>query len=149
MRRLAVILLIAALALLGLASQASATVITNNTVKLGLNPAGDLNDLAANIGLTYVPTGNDGTRQGQPAEGWGAGAGGVTVFQGRANEDLGGGTGFTQGSFSATASTATSVVDILRGGLPALRLTQDFHPSPTTENLYEITTTSRTSAAAR
>ena len=78
---------------------------------------------------------------GQPAEGWGAGAGGSTVFQARANEDLDGGTGLTQVSFSATASTARSVVDILREASPALRLTQDFHPSPTTENLYEITTT--------
>ena len=49
--------------------------------------------------------------------------------------------GSAQGTFTSTAATAVSVVDILRAETPALRLTQDFHPSPTTPNLYEITAT--------
>ena len=144
MRRIAVILLVGSLALLGLASQASAVTITNGTVTLGINPQGDLNSTAASggplIGVTYVPTGNDGTRAGNPWEGWGAGAGGPTLFEGHANEQLGP-SNYTQRGFTPTASEAVSVVDVLRDGTPALRVTQDFHPAPTTPNLYEITTT--------
>src|SRR4051795_11561899 len=43
-------------ALLPLAPSASAVTISNGTVELGLNPGGDLNDQAADVGLTYVPT---------------------------------------------------------------------------------------------
>ena len=43
MRRTAVIFLVGLLALLGLAAQASAAVITNGTVTLGVNESGDLN----------------------------------------------------------------------------------------------------------
>jgi hypothetical protein len=143
-RRAAVLLaaMVATIALLGLASQASATTITNGTVTLGVNPQGDLNssDSAGFFGVTYNATGNDGTRAGCPCEGWGAGAGGPTEFQARANENAGN-DGYTPVSFTSTATSAVSVVDILRGGVAALRLTQDFHPSPTTPNLYEITTT--------
>ncbi len=57
--------------------------------------------------------------------------------------------GTVQGRSRARRTRAVSIVDILRGETPALRLTQDFHPSPTTPNLYEITTTLRTSAAGR
>src|SRR4051794_3154364 len=143
MRRLTAIVLTGILALLGLASYASAAVITNGTVTLGVNESGDLNatDTSGNlVGVTYVPTGNDGTRAGNPWEGWGAGANGPTQFEGHANEQLGQ-VNYTQGAFEPTASTAVSVVDILRDRVPALRLTQDFHPAPTTPYLYEITTT--------
>ena len=75
MRRVAAI---AVVALLGLASQASAATITNGTVSLGVNPSGALNDQAAGLGLTFNATGNDGTIPGCPCEGWGAGAGGAT-----------------------------------------------------------------------
>jgi len=132
--------LLSVTALLGLAAQASAATITNGTVTLGVNPQGDLNDQSAGLGLTYNATGNDGTFPGCPCEGWGAGAGGPTPFQARANQSSGN-DGYEQGPFTTTSSTAVSVVDILRGETPALRLTQDFHPSPTTPNLYEITTT--------
>ena len=43
----------------------------------------------------------------------------------------------TVDSFDATATTATSVVDIG----DELRVTHDFHPSPSTPNLYEIDVT--------
>jgi Bacterial Ig-like domain (group 1) len=140
------IVLIALAALLGLASHASAAVITNGTVTLGVNPSGDLNATdpvsGAVIGVTYNATGNDGTRGGCLCEGWGAGAGATSPsqFEGRANEELDH-AGTVQGPFTSTADSAVSTVDILRGDTPALRLTQDYHPSPTTPNLYEITTT--------
>ena len=140
MRRLAAIVLVGLLALLGLAAQASAATITNGTVTLGVNPQGDLNDATANQGLTFNATGFDGTRAGCACEGWGAGAGGPTAFQGRANESAGN-DGYRQVSFTFSGTSAVSVVDVLRADVPALRLTQDFHPSPTTPNLYEITTT--------
>src|SRR4051812_41257984 len=139
MRRLALLAVTAAV-LLALASPASAVTISNGTVELGVNPGGDLNDQRAQIGLTYVPTGNDSTIASFPAEGWGAGAG-PDRFEGQANEWDEVGSVFTPVSFTSDATSARSVVDILDGDTPALRLTQDFHPSPTTPNLYEITTT--------
>src|SRR3954454_8468621 len=124
------------------AGPALATTITNGTVTLGVNPQGDLNssDDLGYFGVAYNATGNDGTRAGCQCEGWGAGAGGPTQFSGRANEAAGN-SGYTPVSFTSTASSAVSVVDILNGQTPALRLTQNFHPSPTSPNLYEITTT--------
>jgi hypothetical protein len=143
MRRIALLVCGLALAVLPAATAGAAT-ISNGTVSLGVNPEGDLNatDPASGqlIGVTYNPTGNDGTRQGLPAEGWGAGAAGPGQFEGRANR-YAGTEGFRQVSFTSNASSAVSIVDVLDGETAVLRLRQDFHPSPTTPNLYEITTT--------
>jgi hypothetical protein len=121
--------------------------ISNGTVKLGVNDHGELNfrDPATGEfrGVTYVPTDHDGTRGGCPCEGWGAGAGGPIQFQGRANQSLGGASGLMPVSFESTASTATSVADVLRLESPALRVTHQFKPSPQTANLYEIEITLR------
>ena len=145
MRRL---VLLSVTAVLGLISPASAAIISNGTVKLGVNPQGDLNAPEASsglvIGVTYVPTGNDGTRSGCLCEGWGAGgvAPGPVTFQARANEAEGS-SGYRAVSFTSSATSAVSVVDILNtdAATPMLRLRQDYHPSPSTPNLYEITTT--------
>jgi hypothetical protein len=140
MRRIAT--LICGLACIALPATAGAATISNGTVSLGVNASGDLNDDATGVGVQYVPTGNDGTFPGCPCEGWGAGAGGATQFQGRANENLGGAdANLRPVSFTTSATTAVSTVDVLRGGTPALRVRQDYHPSPTTPNLYEITIT--------
>jgi type IV pilus assembly protein PilY1 len=142
MRRIALTFAMAAMAVFGVTAAASAATITNGTVTLGVNAAGDLNDVAAGIGLTYNATKNDGTIYGCWCEGWGAGAGDPGArFQGRANEDWGGIENATPVSFTTTATDAFSVVDILNGETPGLRLTQDFHPAPTSPFLYEITTT--------
>src|SRR3954453_1371482 len=128
MRRIARLSLIAAALLLTVASNAAATTITNGTVKLGINPQGDLNarDDAGTgpFGVTYVPTGNDGTRQGCLCEGWGAGAGGPVAFSARANQARAN-VGYQQVSFTRTESSAVSVVDITSGAVPTptLRLT--------------------------
>jgi hypothetical protein len=141
MRRLTAIVLVGLLTLLGLASSVSAVTITNDTVTLGVNPQGDLNDVGAVLGLTYNDTGNDGSIEGSPAEGWGTGADGPLRFQGRANEQAGNDGYAVPVTFTSNATDAVSVVDILRDGVAALRLTQDFHPAPATPHLYEITTT--------
>jgi Bacterial Ig-like domain (group 1) len=120
--------------------------ITNGVVKLGVNDLGQLNfsdpDTGEFTGVTYVPTGNDGTRAGCPCEGWGAGAGdgsGNPVFQGRAN-NFSGIDGVSLVSFTSNPAMteATSIVDVLNGATPALRVTHHFFPSPTTPNLYQI-----------
>jgi hypothetical protein len=134
-------------ALLAFAAPASAAVISNGTIKLGVNPQGDLNApdpvSGQEIGVTYIPTGFDGTRSGCPCEGWGAGGvAGTDTFEGHANEAEGQ-FGYKAVSFTSSATSAVSVVDILAsdGTTPMLRLRQDYHPSPNTPNLYEITTT--------
>src|SRR5829696_4415697 len=141
--RARLLVLLAAICLFGLASPAGAVTITNGKVTLGVNATGDLNDTGAGVGVTFNATGNDGTVSGCPFEGWGAGAAGPARFEGRANENLGGATSnVVPVSFVSNATSAVSVVDILGPtGVPTLRLTQDFHPSPTTDSLYEITTT--------
>ena len=126
---------VVSLALTAAPAAFAAAVIDNGTVRLGVNDEGQLN--FSNTGVQYIPTGNDGTRGGCPCEGWGAGAGGPTQFQGRANENRGV-TDVSPVSFTSTGSTATSVVDVLRGGTPALRVTHEFKPSTTTPNLYDV-----------
>ena len=96
----------------------------------------------AHSASTYNATGNDGTFPGCPCEGWGAGADGPTALPGHAPIEDAGNDGYRAGHvhvhrLEAPSRSSTSS----RGDTPALRLTQDFHPSPTTPNLYEITTT--------
>src|SRR5690349_13387039 len=109
-RPLTVALALAATLLL--AGPASAATIDNGTVSLGVNPSGDLNDAATGVGLKYDATGNDGTFPGCPCEGWGAGAGGPTQFEGRANEQLSGESGLRDVSFVTSATSAVSTVDV-------------------------------------
>jgi hypothetical protein len=136
MRRIAA--LVCGLACFALPATAGAVTISNGTVSLGVNPEGDLNATdpasGALIGVTYDPTGNDGTRQGVPAEGWGAGASGPSAFVATANKSTST-SGFRQVTFTNNASSADSTVDILNGVTPTLRLRQEFHPSPTLTNL--------------
>jgi hypothetical protein len=135
---LAVLLSLSALGAVAPAALAG-EVISNGTVALGVNDHAQLNFSGTRfVGVTYEPTGNDGTRAGCECEGWGAGAGGPTQFQGRANQALGGPSNLQLVSFASTPTTATSVVDVLRGGSPALRVTHAFVPSPQTPNLYQI-----------
>ncbi|HET6830811.1 MAG TPA: Ig-like domain-containing protein [Solirubrobacterales bacterium] len=135
---------IAALALLGLTAEAAfgGAVISNGTVALGVNDAGQLNfaDETRFVGVTYEATGNDGTRAGCQCEGWGAGvADPAGDFSGSANNDwtLPEGENLDAVSFTSDASTATSVVTID----DKLRVTHAFAPSPATPNLYEIEVT--------
>src|SRR5262249_2407941 len=69
-------------------------------------------------------------------EGWGAAdaTSGVTGF---ANVSTDGVVGMKRVSFTHTASTAVSVVNIQ----DTLEVTQDYHPAPQTPNLYQVTAT--------
>jgi len=119
--------------------------ISNGTVMLGVWNTGELNvpaDLpqtgdigTTSVGLRYVPTGYESTADGCLCEGWGA-ADATSGLTGYANQASGSSGNLTVESFTATASSAVSTVNI--DG--KLRVTHDYHPSAT-PNLYEVTVT--------
>jgi hypothetical protein len=85
------------------------------------------------VGLRYLPTGAEATAPGCLCEGWGA-ADATSGTSGFANVSSDGGVnGMTLESFTHTASTALSTVNIG----DTLRVTHDFHPS-VSANLYEV-----------
>ena len=89
------------------------------------------------VGLYYLPTQHDSTAPGCLCEGWGA-ADATTGVTGYANQSTDNGANhMTVESFTFTDSTAVSVVNIEN----TLRVTQNYHPSPKTPNLYEDTVT--------
>jgi hypothetical protein len=122
-------------------------IISNGTIELGLNAQGDLNvpggsvasnDFTTLVGLRYVPTNADAASPGDPAEGWGVS--GVTPqgsISGFADVGQDGVVNLSVVSFTFTAQTAVSSVDV--GS--SLQVTQDYHPSALTPNLYEDTVT--------
>lgn len=138
----------AALAVLAGSAHAGA-IIENGTVRLGVNDHGDLNFTDRSFaGVTFVPTGNDGTRAGCPCEGWGAGNGSAAeggVFSGWANRNEGGANNLDLVSFTSDATSATSVTTID----DKLEITQRFAPAPETPNLYEVRVTLKNIGAAR
>lgn len=124
-------------------------IIENGTVRLGVNDQGDLN-FSSDVfsGVTFVPTGNDGTRAGCPCEGWGAANASAAeggVFSGWANRDDGGANNVDLVSFTSDATTAKSVTTID----DKLEVTQEFAPAPETPNLYEVKVTLRNIGAER
>jgi hypothetical protein len=125
-----------------------AAIISNGVIKLGVNPTAQLNapdgdfdalNWIANVGLRYIlPDGSESesTAYGCECEGWGASADDTA---GWANDSIGGvEVDLSSVSFSSTATTAISEL-VLPGGL--LKVTHDFHPTPATANLYEVTVT--------
>ena len=117
---------------------------------MGINPEGSLNvpggiltfptsgaKSGKIVGLRYIfPDGSEGesTSYGCECEGWGAGADGESLFF---NKHYGN-SPHTLVNFSSTSDTAVSTVLSEHG---YLQVTHDFHPSSTTDNLYEITVT--------
>lgn len=147
--------LLRALALAGLISAAASAqagaIITNGTITMGVNDEGHLNtpwtgataDPAGvgYVGLRYNPTGGVSTEPGCLCEGWGV-ALLSSGIKGGANETFGGATNLSLVSFASTASTATSVVNVLDGsGAAALQVTHDYKPLATTPNLYQVAVT--------
>lgn len=131
-------------------------IIDNGTVQLGVMPAGDLNAGGGTpssgegtkvVGLRYMPTNADSTSPGCLCEGWGVASGpadgdgpNVGVY-GTANEDYGGPDQLRVVDFTSTASTATSVVDVLGGEdgqTPVMRVTHEFEPFSGSPNLYRV-----------
>lgn len=115
---------------------AGGAVIDNGVIKLGINSEGDLN--FDGFGVTFMATGNDGTRAGCECEGWGAAATDAagTIYSGSADRSSGS-YDTTLESFTSTASTAESVTNI--DGV--LRVRQQFAPAPETPHLYRIAVT--------
>jgi hypothetical protein len=125
-------------------------IITNGTVTLGVNDSGDLNFCCGTpsaqlgnttVGLRFNANNDEATADGCLCEGWGVGDFGTQAWGG-ANQDFGGASNLAGVSFTSTASTALSVVDVLdSSNTPVLEVTHDYHPSPVTPNLYEVTVT--------
>lgn len=144
MRKL--LLLAAAAAILIPAAANAQAVITNGTIGLGVDRAGQLNIRSAirsdgrgggtggtlNYGLRDIATNREATAQGCLCEGWGAAVAGSgrTVF---ANNSAG--SSFTATSFASTATTADTET---KGG--GLTVTHAFHPSAT-PRLYQVDVT--------
>ena len=120
-------------------------VISNGLIKLGVTRSGALNvDVPGDlhygvVGLRYIfpdLSEGDSTSYGCLCEGWGAGADGTPIFFNRAT----GSSSYLAGSdvFSSTATTAISSIISSDG---RLRVTHDYHPSASTQNLYEVLVT--------
>lgn len=136
-----------AVAAVGAVSQLQAqAIITNGTITLGVDAAGQLNiccGSASNggagpstryVGLRQNSSNKESTADGCLCEGWGASYNGTTGG-GADNAQY---NNTTAVSFSADATSAKTVVTI--GGL---EVTHEFSPSGATPNLYEVLVTLR------
>ncbi|MEO6143910.1 MAG: hypothetical protein ABIP19_08030 [Dermatophilaceae bacterium] len=123
--------------------QATAAVISNGLIQLGVNAAGQLNapgtvpssgTQTTTVGLRYLPTGADSIAPGCLCEGWGVKIvdSSGNVVAGSANESWGGARGLQVVSFTSTATEATSVVR-----LGDYTVTHYFHPSPD-NRVYQV-----------
>lgn len=128
------------------AAQAQA-IIQNTEVQLGVGAFGALNvgggtpatgSGTSTVGLRSVRTNSDSTSPGCECEGWGVGIRSTGAF-GQSNNSVGGVQNLALVSFTSTASTAVSVVDVLGStGGALLRVTHDYHPISGTPYLYEV-----------
>lgn len=139
-RALAASLTAAGLFMVAGGAQAGA-VITNGTATLGVNDHGALN--FGGIGLLSNATGSDSTYPGCTCEGWGVGivgyGGAGSHLSAGQNTAVGGTVNLSLVSFTSTASTAVSTVNVLgpTGGT-VLRVTHDYHPIAGTPYLYQV-----------
>lgn len=142
-------------ALLALSGTASASaIIASGDVKLGVDDFGQLNisggvaDVSGTgttaVGMRYIDTATgdeyESTSHGCLCEGWGITDG---TASGQANNDFGSPTGLSLVSFTSTATTATSVVDLDGSDL---RITHEFTPSATA-SLYKVSVTIENTSA--
>lgn len=127
----------------------SPVVLDNGNVRLGVNPEGNLVapggqpspvDGTTNVGLRFKPTGNEGIAAGSAQESWGV-ADAVSGTTGSVNKACGN-RNVSVVDFSATETTATSVVDVgeKEAGAPSFRVTHSYRPS-TSPNLFRATVT--------
>jgi type IV pilus assembly protein PilY1 len=125
-------------------------IIDNGVVQLGVGAFGALNvpggapaagSGTTIVGLRSVATGSDSTSPGCQCEGWGVGIRSTGVF-GQSNNDVGGVQNLSLVSFTSTASTARSVVNVLNSsGATVLRVTHDYRPNAGTSALYQVDVT--------
>lgn len=132
----------------------AAAIISNGTVALGVDDFGQLNvargaasahDGTTYTGLRHVPTNLEATSHGCLCEGWGVGiadAGGTRIASGSANNDRGV-SRLSSVSFTSTALTATSVVELRDDAdtTSLLRITHAFGPAAETSDLYRVSVT--------
>lgn len=122
-------------------------VIDNGTVRLGIQPQGNLivrSGGDSQTGITFLPTGHEALAPGCDCEGWGVADVGSGVT-GHAGEDSGD-SNISEIDFTSTATTATSVVSIpaapilAAGGTakPTFRVTHTFTPAAETPYLYRL-----------
>jgi hypothetical protein len=112
-------------------------VIGNGTIELGVNQHGPLN--YGGVGLHHLPTDGDLLVPAYPGEVWDL-ADAASCASGSARPGSGG-VNPTNRSFVATARSVVEVGN-------ACRVTHDFHPSPLTADLYEVTVTVKNLQAA-
>lgn len=139
------IVMVTAMGLLAPIAAHAASVIDNGVIQLGVDEEGQLNILGElsdygtpYVGLRYIAgeVSLESTANGCLCEGWGVGNGGTGAFGAANNDD---GVQFLMPvSFTFTASTAKSVVDVTGGNM---RVTHDFKPATETDNLYRVTVT--------
>jgi hypothetical protein len=120
----------------------NSAIINNGTIQMGINDEGHLNvgggSLSAGssgttvVGLRYMPTNGEATAPGCLCEGWGA-ADARSGVTGYANIAVDGVQNMSLVLFSATASAATSVVNIQN----TMVVTHTYHPSALTPYLYQ------------
>lgn len=132
---------------LGLAGTAqAAAIIDNGVVQLGVRDLGDLNvgggppsgpSGTTVVGLRSLATTSDSTSPGCTCEGWGVAIQSLGIA-GFANSAVGT-ANLALVSFTSTASTARSVVNVLSpSGAPVLRVTHDYAPNAGTSMLYQV-----------
>jgi len=135
-----------------------------SNVQLGVRPAGDLNspggtpsmpsDSTTVVGLRYMPTNGEATAPGCTCEGWGVANAdaATTTFAGYANSAVDGvqnlavqlSTGTYPGPAGETKLKAESVGTRFRAVTTSsgrVKVTQDYHPTPLTPNLYQVDVT--------
>ena len=135
------------------AGHPAGVIISNSVVQLGVNPEGHLNvpngqpssgySSTTDVGLRFVQTQSEATAPGCLCEGWGV-ADATAGVSGFASIDNGGvSDNLEVESFTHTTSTAVSTVLIRHPttNAPWLRVTHDYHPSTSTQYLYEATVT--------
>jgi hypothetical protein len=119
----------------GPVAKAPGAILNNGTVELGVYDYGNLNEDGGSpslcgistVGLRYIPTGGESTSPGCLCEGWGVadGVAGDSAYADRAAGIV----NVTVDSFTATATTATSVVT----AGTTFRVTHDFKPTTFSE----------------
>ncbi|NES87953.1 MULTISPECIES: PEP-CTERM sorting domain-containing protein [Okeania] len=123
----------------------AAAIISNGVIQIGVNDEGHLNIPGGTpssgvgtttVGLRFLPTGAEFTAPGLIAEGWGV-ADAASGLTGYANVDIDGVQNLDLVSFTATSTTATSVVSID----DVFLVTHDYKPSSETPFLYDVEVT--------
>ena len=139
------LLLVLASLLLAPAPARAAAIIDNGRIQLGVDFFGQLNPTSLigppspvngtqEVGLRFLPNGNEATAHDCLCEGWGVGIG-DTLASGSAN-NFHGIAGLFPVGFSSTPTTATSTV-----AMGPLLVTHDFAPAVETADLYRVTVT--------